>query len=660
MVAKILAFRPQRCSVYDLLAAGGAFGLLLVVFATFRDYGVAFDEGVQDQYGTYVLDWYASLGANRQALTYEDLLYYGGAFDLLAALLQHISPFGHFETRHLLNAVVGVLGIVGCWRLGRHLGGPAVGVASAVLLALMPSWYGMMFINPKDIPFAAGYIWSVYYILRVSERLPEAPSGLVIRLGIVIGLTLGIRIGGLLVVAYLGAQLLLFVICEPGMRPVDRLRRMLRLCVSILLPTVLIAWTGMLSAWPFAQVDPIGNPLAALRHFAEYSPGIETLFFGQVADDVHRPLLYLPIYLLIKIPEIDGALIAASAVFCAMSVWRERLMAFSSGEALLALAVLAPLAYVAFSRPELYDAERHFLFLLPPLAIACALAARRIVVHLGRTGGTIAAAAIAVACGASAAPAMRDLHPYEYAYFNRLVGGLPGAADRFETEYWGSALTEAARMLSVRLRSDANHHPVRVAICGNDTSVEDPLRSVALLTDDRQSADYYIATSRGHCDDEVAGKTIAVVGRDGVAFAVVKDLHHATERVAAMQPMANQTLSKPTQGARLRPVHRSLYSPPQWRSVAQPGSALDWGSRGRRFESGRSDHRHSGYLPMPVRRAAHVIANMQRQTISPPVLARKTASLHSIRADRVSNDRDRASEGAPKRRSKQSSVARAS
>lgn len=31
-----------------------------------------------------------------------------------------------------------------------------------------------------------------------------------------------------------------------------------------------------------------------------------------------------------------------------------------------------------------------------------------------------------------------------------------------------------------------------------------------------------------------------------------------------------------------------------FRSVAQPGSALDWGSRGRGFESRRSDHESKG------------------------------------------------------------------
>ncbi len=36
------------------------------------------------------------------------------------------------------------------------------------------------------------------------------------------------------------------------------------------------------------------------------------------------------------------------------------------------------------------------------------------------------------------------------------------------------------------------------------------------------------------------------------------------------------------------------------RSVAQPGSALALGARGRRFESGRSDHRSWLIIPVPI------------------------------------------------------------
>ena len=51
-------------------------------------------------------------------------------------------------------------------------------------------------------------------------------------------------------------------------------------------------------------------------------------------------------------------------------------------------------------------------------------------------------------------------------------------------------------------------------------------------------------------------------------------------------------LGKPTRarmGTRCRVI--PAFRQPASRGVAQPGSALDWGSRGRRFKSGLPDHR---------------------------------------------------------------------
>ena len=40
------------------------------------------------------------------------------------------------------------------WRLARRVGGPVAGLAAIALLALCPTFYGHMFMNPKDAPFA--------------------------------------------------------------------------------------------------------------------------------------------------------------------------------------------------------------------------------------------------------------------------------------------------------------------------------------------------------------------------------------------------------------------------------------------------------------------------------------------------------------------------
>src|SRR6516165_5588650 len=112
-----------------------SFGLtiLAVVLAllTFRDYGVTWDEDSHSWYGNFVLDYYLSFFADKNALHWRDLYNYGAIFDTVAAL-NRVSPIGIYETRHLLNAFVGILGLVGCCRLGREVGGARVGFLAAL------------------------------------------------------------------------------------------------------------------------------------------------------------------------------------------------------------------------------------------------------------------------------------------------------------------------------------------------------------------------------------------------------------------------------------------------------------------------------------------------------------------------------------------------
>src|ERR1044071_9604736 len=149
--------RWNALSLALLIAAG------LVVVLTFADYGVTWDEDVHNWYGYFVLDYYLSLFADRRALHWMDLINYGAAFDMAAAALNKFSPLGVYETRHLLNGFVGVAGLAGCWKFGRVLGGPRAGVIALLLLLLTPNYYGQMFNNPKDIPFATAGVWASNY-----------------------------------------------------------------------------------------------------------------------------------------------------------------------------------------------------------------------------------------------------------------------------------------------------------------------------------------------------------------------------------------------------------------------------------------------------------------------------------------------------------------
>src|ERR1019366_7666274 len=110
----------------------------IVAAVTFRDYGLGWDDYTHSQYGDLLLALYGSGFTDTRAFSIVNLFMYGGGFDMAAALAAKVLPFGLFETRRLIGAAVGILGLFATWRLGRRMGGPSSGLCAMVLLAACP------------------------------------------------------------------------------------------------------------------------------------------------------------------------------------------------------------------------------------------------------------------------------------------------------------------------------------------------------------------------------------------------------------------------------------------------------------------------------------------------------------------------------------------
>ena len=253
--------RPDRS--WDVASAVLLLALAVLMGSTFRDYGVTADEGVQQRYGRRIVRWYATLGGDRSATEKSNLYLYGGAFELAAQAVQRVSPLGVYESRHLANATFGLAGIVAAWGLGRCLAGAAAGFASALFLALTPGYYGHVFANPKDVPFAALYTAAAWAILRAAERDRLRPlSGRVALAGVAVGLRPACASTASCWSAF--AALLwgasgwteVAASCHPGARPSSSASPSRCCCV--------VAWAVMLACWPWAQVAPSAScPRAA-------------------------------------------------------------------------------------------------------------------------------------------------------------------------------------------------------------------------------------------------------------------------------------------------------------------------------------------------------------------------------------------------------------
>jgi Dolichyl-phosphate-mannose-protein mannosyltransferase len=522
----------RREQTWDGLALALLFVALILVLLTFKDYGVTWDEDVHRWYGGFVLDYYLSGFTDLRSLHWLDLFNYGGAFDATVAALNKISPFGVYETRHLFNAIVGLVGIVGTWKLARTLAGPRAGFIAALFLLLTPNYYGQMFNNPKDIPFAAGAVWTIYYIARLLPALPRPPFSLVVRLGIACGLTLGVRVGGLLFLAYLGMMLGLFGIWRAfeTQRLAVGLRDGAVSLACVFLPAALIAYSIMLIFWPWAQIAPISHPLAALATFSHETFTFRTLFAGDYVPATDLPWVYLPVYILIALPELILVLFLTSPV----TAWRalrhrETKLERSAilGRFLVGFAIVFPVAYAIAIRAVLFDGMRHFMFVLPPIAVVAALIGDRALDWLAAQRWRRAAYAVLALYGLAHITIMAKLHPDEYVYYNAFVGGTRGAQGLFKLDYWANSYAEAVHGLRDRLKAqygaDFRDHDFTVAVCGPPGSAAYYFPPNFIYTADAKSADFFIAFTKDGCDKSLPGKEIYRVERMDTVLSVVLD-----------------------------------------------------------------------------------------------------------------------------------------
>ena len=455
-----------RLASADRLSAALFLLLAAVIALTFRQYGIGYDESFNRDYGALVHKFYAtyfSAAPDKGALGYLNMHLYGGFFDVVGYELNRVLPFGEYENRHLWTAVVGVLGVVGCWKTARVLGGPAAAAWAALLLVLTPAYYGHLFNNPKDIPFAAGYIWSLYYLICVLNAFPRVRHTLALRLGLAIGLTMAVRAGGLLLLAYTAGAAAIYLVARTIAHRQSLLPDGLRVLLTVGIAAS-VAWATMLLFWPYAATHPVDGPFRALAELANFKYRDTLRFQGREISTSEVPWFYLPQYLVIQLPEITLALLAIGVVLAVW--WLARVRSLSdagraAGASLLIFASVFPVAYIVAKQSVVYDAARHVTFILPPLVCLAALTIDRLVKWTAAYSKPVrvaAAAGLVILCAAPAR-AMVALHPYQYIYFNVFAGGLPGAAAKYETDYWAHCYRATALALEARVTDEATSKP---------------------------------------------------------------------------------------------------------------------------------------------------------------------------------------------------------
>jgi tetratricopeptide (TPR) repeat protein len=412
------------------------------------DYGITWDEYEDIGYFNEVLAYYTSFGEDRRCLDVAGtlpghevkkelithLVNYGPFVNLSSAFAyKFLSPFGLYETRHLVVSFFAVIGLLFTGLLAKRLGNWQTGVIAFLFILFTPTIFGHGMNNQKDIPFMAFYVASLYYIIKFLEEMPLPTRGTWIKLAVCMGILMNIRVGGLIVFAYLlmFAGLLFLWNVYTKKHAFDGKNIWLYI-VKLFKPIALGYAIGVIF-WPAAIQDPLHHPFEALKNFEKFSlVHIYEIFEGKKYYMKDFPWYYEPKSMLITIPLFVLAGYALALILSAINF--KKIQAWHIG--ILIFVTAFPVFYIIYKKSAVYSSWRHLLFAYPAIAVMAAIGWQNLI-HAIKAKNLRWIPLVILLFGVGKVGAwMVKNHPYQYLYYNETVGGVKGAYGYYETDYW--------------------------------------------------------------------------------------------------------------------------------------------------------------------------------------------------------------------------------
>jgi hypothetical protein len=206
----------------------------------------------------------------------------------------------------------------------------------------------------------------------------------------------------------------------------------------------------MMACWPYLGSNYFGNYGHIFKASSQFSWDGPVPFLGKLTYTFNFPWYYLLFWLLITTP-----LFLIFGFF--LSFFLKRAEKAQKFYFLLFINLEFQLGVYVVLKPIVYNGIRHYLFLVPIFVLLGSMG----LIDFIKSSATIWSKRIAGVFVALnlllVLIQLGQLYPYQYIYFNELVGGVKGANGKFEMDYWGASLKEAAQWLATHEAKDPEH-----------------------------------------------------------------------------------------------------------------------------------------------------------------------------------------------------------
>jgi tetratricopeptide repeat protein len=438
----------EKDQFYKKIFIGAGAVVLLLTIVLALGSGINGDDEYQNDYSTKLVNYYSTMGADTSALNIPkgSMHYYGGFFDIVTGFTNktlgyEVTDAGYHHVRHIFNAIFGFLVMLFTALLAKEIAGWRAGILTLLFLFLSPRLLGHSLMNPKDIPFAAGYAMALYYMLLLFRNMPR--PGWKTALGVVAGIALAIatRAGGMLLIAYLGLFAGLDFLIKNGFGGLFSEAKKVGQYAAYVVGIALVGFLAATLFWPYALQAPFSHPFEALGEFSKLGVKIRVLFEGENVMSDKTPWDYAIQWIWRTIPLFVLAGFAGS-IFLLPGIFKK----YAVLPVFMALfAAVFPVAYIIYKDSILHDAWRHLIFVYPAMVVMAVLFWLVLEEYFSKKGKMTTYAlygVVGLLALESALFIVRNPH-FPYTYFNSLSGGINRAFGQYETDYWGVSMKQA-------------------------------------------------------------------------------------------------------------------------------------------------------------------------------------------------------------------------
>ena len=413
---------------------------------------------------------------------------------------------------HLLNMVFALVVFLTVYSLFyKQYHDQKIAILAPLFLFLTPRFTGDIPANPKDVPFAVMYFISCAALYLFASRKKVLTK--ILCLGILFGMTQNIRSAGVTLYA------ILFLYdtyayhqdrrsnAPPPMTWTEFLGREIQ---TVILVGMVALFFSFLT-WPYLAANLIPNLKEVFAIQRGYTWNETVLYNGSYIEGTKLPGSYFTTWFAISTP-LMVLLPALLSPFLIRKRFQHRLFVL-----FFFMLTLNTAAYLMV-RPVVYDGVRLFLFLVPPLVSLAALAVIEFCkANKKRLVTAIIGILIAINAGA-VLKEMISLHPYQYIYFNALVGGLEGAYKNYDTEYWGASYNEAINWFKENIAVDKKKI-YKIHIEGIKYYVVYQARNIRKVP--FEEAEYFFWLTRRMKEEPKKEEILHVVQRKGIPLAFI-------------------------------------------------------------------------------------------------------------------------------------------